>query len=139
MKADAAVEFVKTPAKSIGQPRTYYLRPEPPAETCYLGDVASVLRSKIAGPYEVTFDIMFPDDETYNRVKNSNRLSGSVVAKLYNIPESDIIAALWWDPARAFKATIPRYRASAGFEETDTHGSQQHAPLLYLSLPWARA
>ncbi|KAK4934342.1 hypothetical protein LTR10_024366 [Elasticomyces elasticus] len=138
VKADAAVAFVKTPAKQLGQPRKYYLRPEPPAGTCYLGDVASVLRSKIAGPYEVTFDIMFPDDDTYNKVKDSKRLSAEVVAKLYNIPESDIIAALWWDPARAFKATIPRYRASAGFEETDTHGSQQHVPLLYLSLPWGR-
>ncbi|KAJ9638742.1 hypothetical protein H2204_004218 [Knufia peltigerae] len=138
LKADAAVANIKTPAKTAGQPKKYYLLPEPAQGTCYLGDVASVLRSKIAGPYEVTFDIMFPDDETYNKVKNSNLLSGPTVAKLYNIPESDVIAALWWDPARAFKATIPRYRASAGFEETDTHGSQQHAPLLYLTLPWGR-
>lgn len=138
LKADAAVASIKTSAKTAGQPKKYYLLPEPAQGTCYLGDVASVLRSKIAGPYEVTFDIMFPDDETYKKVKESNLLSGQTVAKLYNIPESDIIAALWWDPARAFKATIPRYRASAGFEETDTHGSQQHAPLLYLTLPWGR-
>ena len=118
--------------------KKYRLRPEPPAGTCYLGDVASILRSKIAGPYQLTFDVMFPDEETYQRVKASGRLSGEAVAGLYNIPQSDIIAALWWDPARAFKATIPRFRASAGFDETDTHGSQQHAPLLYLSLPWGR-
>ncbi|KIX08895.1 uncharacterized protein Z518_03552 [Rhinocladiella mackenziei CBS 650.93] len=138
LKADAAVANIKTPAKTIDQPKTYYLQPEPPAGTCYLGDLASVVRSKIAGPYEVTFDVMFLDDEIYKKVKRSNLLSAAAVAKLYHIPESDIIVALWWDPARAFKATIPRYRASAGFEETDTHGSQQHAPLLYLSLPWDR-
>ena len=120
------------------QPKKYYLRPAPPAGTCYLGDVASILRSKIAGPYQVTFDVMFPDEATYDKVKQSGRLSGAAIAKLYNIQESDVIAALWWEPARAFKATIPRFRASAGFDETDTHGSQQHAPLLYLSLPWAR-
>lgn len=138
LKADAAVANVNTPAKTAGKPRTYYLRPEPPAGTCYLGDIASVVRSKIAGPYEVTLDVMFLNDDIYKRVRNSNLLSAAVVAKLYNIPESDVIAALWWDPAKAFKATIPRYRASAGFEETDTHGSQQHAPLLYLGLPWGR-
>lgn len=123
--------------QTADEPKKYYLKPAPPVGTCYLGDVASVVRSKIAGPYEVTFDIIFPE-EVYQKVKDAGILSGPIVAKLYNIPETDVIAALWWDPAKAFKATIPRYRASAGFEETDTHGSQQHAPLLYLSIPWDR-
>jgi hypothetical protein len=123
---------------STRQAKKYYLHPAPPAGTCYLGDVASILRSKIAGPYEITFDVMFPDDETYEKVKQSGRLTGAAVAKLYGIDERDVIAALWFAPARAFKATFPRFRASAGFDETDTHGSQQHAPLLYLSLPWGR-
>ncbi|KIW33929.1 uncharacterized protein PV07_00743 [Cladophialophora immunda] len=138
VKADALMGQLKAPAATAGQPKTYYLKPAPSAGTCYLGDIASVVRSKIAGPYEVTFDIMFKEEEVYQRVKKANVLSGAAVAKLYNIPESDVVAALWWDPARAFKATIPRYRASAGFEETDTHGSQQHAPLLFLTLPWGR-
>lgn len=124
--------------KAAPQAKQYWLKPEPATGTCYLGDVATVLRSKIAGPYEVTFDIGFPVEETFQKVKTSGLLTGAKVAELYGIPEEDVIAALWWDPARAFKATIPRYRASAGFEETDTHGSQQHVPLLYLSLPWAR-
>ncbi|OAL33784.1 hypothetical protein AYO20_06960 [Fonsecaea nubica] len=139
VKADAAVSLIKPSGPAApGQPRKYYLQPAPATGTCYLGDIASVVRSKIAGPYEVTFDIMFREEEVYQRVKNANVLSGAAVAKLYNIPETDVVAALWWDPARAFKATIPRYRASAGFEETDTHGSQQHAPLLFLTLPWGR-
>lgn len=135
-KADGLVAMFKT--KKADGPREYYLDPPPPAGTCYLGDIASVVRSKIAGPYQVTFDIMFTEAETYEKVKQSGRLNAEVVAKLYGIPESDIIASLWWDPARAYKATIPRYRASAGFGETDTHGSQQHAPLLYLTFPWGR-
>ncbi|ETI25014.1 hypothetical protein G647_04384 [Cladophialophora carrionii CBS 160.54] len=138
VKADVAVANSIALLAKTGQPKKYYLRPEPATGTCYLGDIASVVRSKIAGPYEVTFDIMFPNEEIYKKVKGADVLSPATVAKLYNIPENDVVAALWWDPARAFKATIPRYRASAGFEETDTHGSQQHAPLLYLSLPWGR-
>ena len=81
---------------------------------------------------------MFPDLLTYERVRSSGTLSGAAVASLYNIDEKDVVAALWWAPARAFKATIVRGRASAGFEETDTHGSQQHVPLMYLRLPWGR-
>ncbi len=124
--------------KAARAPKVYYLKPEPPAGTCYLGDIAVVVRSKISGPYQITFDILFRDQETYAKVKSSGVLSGSAVAKLYNVPESDVVASLWWDPAMAFKATIPRYRASAGFGETDTHGSQQHAPLLFLQFPWGR-
>ncbi|KEF60541.1 uncharacterized protein A1O9_02102 [Exophiala aquamarina CBS 119918] len=116
----------------------YYLQPEPAAGTCYLADIASVVRSKIAGPYHVTFDVMFTDRDTYEKVKQADVLKKSTISKLYNIPESDIDVSMWWDQAMAFKATIPRHRASGGFGETDTHGSQQHAPLLYLTLPWGR-
>ena len=42
--------------------KTSFLTPEPVAGTCYLGDVASIIRSKNAGPYELTFDGMFDDD-----------------------------------------------------------------------------
>lgn len=131
------VASAKSPSPDIK--KHFYLRPEPSAGSCYLGDVAHVLRSKIAGPYEITLDVMFPDAQTYEKVKDTGLLTGKKVADLYGIPEQDIIAALWWKPALAFKATIPRYRPSAGFEETDTHGSQQHAPLLFLHLPWSRS
>ena len=102
------------------------------------GEVRNYLRSKNAGPYELTFDIVFPDDETYLKVKECGVLTGATVAKLYNIRESDVIACLFWDLARAFKATIKRHAVSGGFGETDTHGSQQHTPFLYLSLPIPR-
>lgn len=134
---------IPAPTKSISSaatnaPKKYYLRPEPAAGTCYLGDIASVVRSKIAGPYHVTFDVMFTDPVIYDKVKQANVLSKSTIAHLYNIPEADVDVSMWWDPAMAYKATIPRHRASGGFGETDTHGSQQHAPLLYLTFPWGR-
>lgn len=86
----------------------------------------------------MTFDVMFAEQDVYQKVKQANILSQAIIAKLYNIPESDVDVAVWWDQAMAFKATIPRHRASGGFGESDTHGSQQHAPLLYLTLPWGR-
>ena len=42
-----------------------------PPETKRLRDVASVIRSKNAGPFELTFDVMFEDPEAYERVKAS--------------------------------------------------------------------
>jgi hypothetical protein len=118
--------------------KKYFLTPVPAEGTSYLGDQASVVRSKNAGPYEITFDIMFANDETYMKVKECGVLTQSAVAKLYSIDEDDVIACLFWDAARAFKATIKRHAVSGGYGETDMHGSQQHAPFLYLVLPIPR-
>ena len=115
-----------------------FLSPPSAPGTSYLDDLASVIRSKNAGPYELTFDIMFAEDEIYFKVKGCGVLNQSTVARLYKIEESDVIACLFWDPARAFKATIKRQTVSGGYGETDTHGSQQHAPFLYLVMPISR-
>ncbi|KAK6524152.1 hypothetical protein TWF694_005813 [Orbilia ellipsospora] len=116
----------------------YPLNPPPPAGKCYLGDIASVLRSKNAGPYELTLDVMFNDRAVYEKVKNSGILTKEKIAKLYNISMKDIVIVMFWDPAMAFKATIASGKVSGGFGETDTHASQQHAPLLFVEMPWPR-
>ena len=116
-------------------PPAYTLGPPPPPGTTYLGTLASVLRSKNAGPYELTFDVMFSSHSIYDLVKNSGILSRETIARLYHIEAADVVACLFWDPALAFKATIVRPRVSGGFGESDTHGSQQHVPLMYLPVP----
>lgn len=118
--------------------KKYWLTPEPEKGTCYLADVASVLRSKNSGPYELTFDVMFPNKEVFEKVKNAGVLNAETVAKLYSVPLKDVVATLFFDQAMAFKATIARPSVSGGFGETDTHGSQQHIPLMYVKLPWGR-
>ncbi|KAI1641902.1 uncharacterized protein F4817DRAFT_354467 [Daldinia loculata] len=105
-----------------------------------LGDLAQVVRSKNSGPYEITFDLIFESRETYLKVKDSGLLSIKTVASVFKLPESDILWCGFFDPAQAFKATIPRIRAGkrmpgGGFMENDVHGSQQHLPLVNLKLP----
>ena len=36
-----------------------------------LRDVASVIRSKNAGPFELTLDVLLKDDETFEKLKNA--------------------------------------------------------------------
>ena len=55
-----------------------------------LGELARLIRSKNAGPFELTFDIMFDDEETFQRVKESNALSGQVIAEIYRVPLEDV-------------------------------------------------
>lgn len=97
-----------------------------------LTDVASVIRSKNSGPYELTFDIIFKDFEMYQKVKEANVINEKVFASLYNIPESDIISLVYFDPAKAVKITIIRPISSGALGETDVYGAQQHAPLMKL-------
>lgn len=111
-----------------------------PAGTLILGDVASILRSKNAGPFEITFDVMFDTEEIYRAVKDSGALDQPLVETLYNLDPDEVIWCGWFDQARAFKATIPRKRksqlkAAGGFGETDVHGSQQYVPLFRNTFP----
>lgn len=104
-----------------------------------LNDVASVIRSKNAGPYELTIDILFSSPEIYEAVRDSGMLTAEVLAKLYNLSLDEIIYCGFCKPALAFKATWPRKRLgklvpSGGWLETDMHGSQQYMPLAELPL-----
>jgi Domain of unknown function (DUF4387)/Acyclic terpene utilisation family protein AtuA len=114
------------------------LRPAPAEGTCYLGDVASVIRSKNAGPYELTFDVMFEDEEVFQKVKATGVLSRETIVRLYQIKDGDLLACMFWDQGRAFKATIKRPAVSGQFGESDVHGAAQHVPLIYLLLPIPR-
>ena len=73
-----------------------------------LKDIASVIRSKNSGPYELTFDVIFKELEMYQRVKVAKSINEKEFALLYNIPESDIISLVYFDPAKAVKVTIIR-------------------------------
>lgn len=98
-----------------------------------LTDVASVIRSKNSGPYELTFDVIFKDFEQYEKVKAAGIFNKKMFASLYRIPESEIIDIVHFDPAKAIKTTIVRPIPSGALGETDVYGAQQHGPLMRLT------
>lgn len=98
--------------------------------TYKLIDVASVIRSKNSGPFELTFDIIFKEFDMYERVKAANIVNKEMFAPLYNIPQEHILSLVYFDPAKAIKITIVRPQSSGSLGETDVYGAQQHAPLM---------
>jgi hypothetical protein len=100
-----------------------------------LGALASVIRSKNSGPFEITIDAIFDSPAIYNWLKASGVLTKSDIAKLYNLDESKIEVVTWWDSALAFKTTIVRPMVSGGWGEIDMHASCQHVPSMYLEIP----
>ncbi|KAN0119254.1 protein of unknown function (DUF4387) domain containing protein [Hyaloscypha variabilis] len=96
--------------------------------------IAKDIRSKNAGPYEITFDIIFNDLAAYNFAKGSPKLTAEYLAPLWRSSPKDVIGCQFSEPARAFKFTLPRPWGAGGFGERDLHCSQQHVPLLNLVL-----
>ncbi|MPZ61687.1 MAG: FAD-dependent oxidoreductase [Propionibacteriales bacterium] len=72
-----------------------------------LRDLARLIRSKNAGPFELTFDIMFVDPSVYERVKRSGAIDAQVFARLFGVPEGSV-RVYAYDPAFSYKITIPR-------------------------------
>ncbi len=105
------------------------------AKTARLYDLARVLRSKNAGPFELTLDVMFDDDETYQTVKRSGVIDRELVCRLYRLRPEDVYHLVCFDAARAIKITIKRPVDSGGIEDTDIYGAQQHAPLIDVMIP----
>ena len=95
-------------------------------------DVAEVIRSKNAGPYELTFDIIFKEWAMFEKFCQAKVINEKLIADLYNIDPSKVMNIIEFKPAKAIKATIERPIASGDLGETDVYGAQQHAPLLNL-------
>ena len=98
--------------------------------TVRLRDIASVIRSKNAGPFELTLDVLLKDSETFENLRKADVINAKTIAKLYCIPESDVIGIVYFPNALAIKATIVRPLASGALGERDVYGAQQHGPLM---------
>ncbi len=98
-----------------------------------LDSVARYIKSGNAGASFITFDIGFDDEDQFQQVSGSGRITPSAIAPLYNLDEADV-AIFAYAPALIIKITIPRSGSSGGIEERDFDGVQQFAPLLDLEI-----
>jgi hypothetical protein len=99
-----------------------------------LAQLARLIRSKNAGPFELTFDIMFDDEVTYRRVKDSGMLTREAIAARYGLPPRNV-KFFFCDNALAIKASIPRCPPQGDLGDADGHGGQQYAPLMDIEIP----
>ena len=99
-----------------------------------LRDVANVIRSKNAGPFELTLDILLKEKEMFDKIKAADIINKKTIAALYRVAEEDVISIVYFPNAKAIKATIVRPLASGALGERDVYGAQQHAPLLDIEL-----
>lgn len=93
-----------------------------------LYDLAFVCRSKNAGPFQFTIDLMFTSQETYQKVLGAPEFSAEKIAATYRAdPEQVKIKP--FERILTIKVVIPRACSSGAPEDRDVYGSQQHFPL----------
>ncbi|MFM0007040.1 DUF4387 domain-containing protein [Paraburkholderia dipogonis] len=99
-----------------------------------IGDLAVLVRSKNAGPFWLTFDVMFNDEAVYRRVRDSQVINAKDVARTFHRNAEEVIVVNH-DAALAVKVSFPRPQSSGSKLDNDVYGGQQYAPLLNLVVP----
>jgi hypothetical protein len=96
-------------------------------------EVCHHVRSKVAGPFWVTIDLMFDGQENYDRYAQSPALSADAIAAIYGV-EPDTISLYPVPQMKVLKISYPRRSPQGGIEERDLHSGQQYAYLLDVEL-----
>jgi hypothetical protein len=97
-------------------------------------DLCSLIRSKNAGPFWLTFDFVARDQETYDALRTSGVLTPQLFADLYGA-DPDAVLLVHHDRAQAVKVSLPRPVRQGDLQDSDTYGGQQYAPLVDLEIP----
>ncbi len=69
-----------------------------------LMDLATVIRSKNAGPYEITYNVMFDGPGVYEQVHHSGVINRELFPRLYH-GQAEEVCFIAYDAAYAFKGT----------------------------------
>jgi hypothetical protein len=98
-----------------------------------LWERTTLIRSKNAGPFELTFDVIFADDAAFEAARAHRLFTADGFAEFYDI-DDDGITVFVLDSIRAIKVSIPRPAPSGDPADTDVFGAQFHSPLVRFAL-----
>jgi hypothetical protein len=99
-----------------------------------LGDCTKLLRSKNAGPFTLTMDLLFPDEASYARGRDSGLLEPERLATLYGVDPA-LVKVFLVPEMLAIKISFPRPIPSGGEGDNDIYGCQYMARLARLPMP----
>jgi hypothetical protein len=94
-----------------------------------LDQIAKVIRSKNAGPFCLTLDILFADQGSYQRVVDANVITRERMSELYRQPPEEV-RVFHHKQALAMKISLVRKVPAGAIRDTDLYGAQHHV-LLY--------
>jgi hypothetical protein len=93
-----------------------------------LYDLAVEIRSKNAGPFMLTIDVLFGSTADMKRAMQAAEMSNTSIAQMYGVAKGDVrIHSV--ESLAAIKITLPRRDGAGSVRDTDVYGAQQHWPL----------
>lgn len=105
------------------------------AENCVaLGDLAEIVRSKNAGPFWMTLDVIFTDRSVYEWVTGQQTITARTVGHLYRV-DPTTVHVFYLPDINVIKASFPRPMPQGSITDSDMHSGQQHVPLAQLPVP----
>ena len=105
------------------------------SETRTLAELAAIVRSKNAGPFRLTFDVLFDDEPSFLAVVAADVINPERVAAAFGVDPARVSSIYVLPEGLAIKVTLLRPRAQCAAGETDVYGCQQHVPLMTLPVP----
>lgn len=104
-----------------------------PESSTKLQDIATVVRSKNAGPFEICIDVLFPNDESYQAARESPALSPEAFGRLYSMSAEKCVV-VWFPAARALKCTMPRRTPAGDPGDMDVYGAQHYRRMMAVAI-----
>jgi len=95
---------------------------------------ARLLRSKNAGPFQLTIDVMMGTARDFQHVVDSGAINERVIGKLLGVDPRDV-RIFRYEPAFAIKVTVPRRLGVGDPQDNDLFGGQLFGPLAELFVP----
>jgi Domain of unknown function (DUF4387) len=99
-----------------------------------LRDIASMIRSKNAGPFVLTIDLFFDSLPPCQRVVNSGVITAKAIGELFGV-DPDQVFVTFVPQAVAVKITLPRPVSAGDVGDNDVAGGQQFARILDIEIP----
>ncbi|NML42256.1 DUF4387 domain-containing protein [Ramlibacter sp. G-1-2-2] len=98
-----------------------------------LSEVCHHVRSKNAGPFWITLDFSFADQQAFDRYCNAPAFDPATIGQTMNV-DASLVKVFRVPKLRVVKVSYPRRKPQGGMLERDMHGGQQYVRFLDLEM-----
>ncbi|HEY2522221.1 MAG TPA: DUF4387 family protein [Streptosporangiaceae bacterium] len=98
-----------------------------------LWEHARLIRSKNAGPWELTIDVICDNERDFEAIRASGIMSQEFLAQAYRLDPGQV-RTFEHRAALALKASFVRPQPAGDITDTDVFGGQFHSPLVELDV-----
>ena len=100
-----------------------------------MNELCNIVRTKNAGPFLFTLDIVFKHRQVYEAVKTHRLLTRELLASAYGVTTDEVVVFETFDNVMAMKATFRRKIVAASPGDSDVYAMNQEVPALQIRFP----